>query len=113
MKHLKIGDICLLLGIPLMAVLLAVCFFLISAQGDVAVVQIDNIQVCRLPLAQDTQVTLPDSHHVIVVEEGQVYVKSAPCHDQICARTPAISHVGQSIVCLPYHLVVSVEEGGA
>ena len=110
MEKLKIGDICMIVGIPVLAILLAVCFFLVASQGDVAVVKIDDREICRLPLDKDIETEINDGTHILVIKDGQVSVKEAKCPDGLCQGYP-ISQSGQSIVCLPYHLVVTVEEG--
>ncbi len=37
----------------------------------------------------------------VVIENGEVYVKSSTCHDAICIDTGRISKTGQIIVCAP------------
>ncbi len=38
-------------------------------------------------------------------------METARCPDQICVRHKAISRNGENIICLPYKIVVSIEEG--
>ena len=55
--------------------------------------------------------------NVVHVSGGEVSVSSASCKNSVCVRHKAISRSGESIVCLPNKLVVSIEgkdadEGG-
>lgn len=49
-----------------------------------------------------------DGKHLLTVEfyQGKVRVKESTCDNQICVRTGWISNAGQTIVCLPYKIVV-------
>ena len=92
--------------------LLAVALFLgirwFSRGGDVAVVRLDGEEILRLDLSEEKTVTV-DETHTIVVKDGAVAVTAAPCPDQICVRHPKIRREGETIVCLPYRLTVTVE----
>ncbi len=46
------------------------------------------------------------------VEDGKVFVEEADCPKQICVNTAPISGVGQTIICLPHRVVVSITSGG-
>lgn len=111
MKRLKIGDVLLLIGIPLLAVGIWVILFLVSRPADVAVVTIDGTEVCRLPLNEDTSREINGGTHMVIVESGSVRVAQADCPDGICMNHLPISQSGQTIVCLPFRLVVTIEEG--
>ncbi len=94
------------------ALLLFGIVYLIRPAGDtplVAVVTVDHAEYARLPLANDTTITLPTGH-IVTVEGGEVSVQSAPCPDRICMQTPAAHAVGQCIVCLPEKVVITVTE---
>ncbi|MBE6824173.1 MAG: NusG domain II-containing protein [Ruminococcaceae bacterium] len=45
----------------------------------------------------------------IVIESDSVYVKSASCPDKLCEHTGEITRAGQSIVCLPAKVSVTLE----
>ncbi len=113
MKRLKIGDVLLLIGIPLLAVGIWILLFFASRPADVAIVTIDGAEVCRLPLDEDTSQEINGGTHLVIVESGEVRVERADCPDGICMNHLPISKSGQSIVCLPYRLVITVEEGSS
>ena len=43
-----------------------------------------------------------------VIEDGKVYMEYASCPDGICVSHPPVFRDGQSIVCLPNRVVVTV-----
>jgi hypothetical protein len=47
--------------------------------------------------------------NIVVIENGEVFIKNANCPDKICVSHRKISKKGQTIVCLPHKLVVEVE----
>lgn len=51
---------------------------------------------------------LIDTGNVIVLDEGEVYMKSASCPDGLCIKQGKISFSGESIICLPNKLVVKI-----
>lgn len=90
------------------------------------------------PLSEDRSVTVPapkqismdapeadpgaaaseryDYYNIVEISGGRVSVSESSCKNQVCVRHGSISGPGQSIVCLPNRLVVSIEggtEGGA
>lgn len=83
--------------------------------GGVARVQIDGETVMELPLSQDARVELGEPGHgnTLVIENGAAQVIAADCPDQVCVRQGAVRYNGESIVCLPHKLIVSIEGGGS
>ena len=52
--------------------------------------------------------------NTVRIENGRVSVTAASCPDKICVRSRAIRYHGETVVCLPHGLVVTVygdEEG--
>ena len=81
--------------------------------GGLARVQIDGETVLELPLDQDAQVVLGEGEHTntLIIENGAAQVIAAGCPDQVCVRQGAVRYNGESIVCLPHKLIVSIEGG--
>lgn len=44
----------------------------------------------------------------LVIEDGKAFVSSADCPDKVCVGTGKISRPGQTIVCLPGRVTVTV-----
>lgn len=62
---------------------------------------------------QETYTVGGDYTEVIQLERSRVRVKSSTCVSQDCVHTGWISKAGQSIVCLPNRLVVTLSGGSS
>lgn len=109
------GDVLLVGGILLLALGLWLTLRLLSSPGAVAVVTLDGEEVARLPLDTDCQADIQSVYgaHRVVVQDGTVSVTEAPCPDLICVHHVPVSRVGETIICLPCKLVVTVMDGNS
>ena len=107
---LKKADLILAGAVLLLAGLLALALWLFAPSGQVAVVRVNGTEIARIDLAEDGR-TLVNGTHTVVVESGTLRVESAPCPDLVCVKHLPVSRAGETIVCLPYGLTVTVEEG--
>ncbi len=59
-------------------------------------------------------VSIPEDSedNVVQVETGKISMYSATCPDHICMKTGAISKPGETIVCLPHKVVITIVEKG-
>lgn len=48
------------------------------------------------------------SGNLLIIEDGKAYITEADCRDKICVGMSPVSHVGESIVCMPHGIVISV-----
>ncbi|HIU48220.1 MAG TPA: NusG domain II-containing protein, partial [Candidatus Avimonoglobus intestinipullorum] len=48
--------------------------------------------------------------NTVVIHDGEVYMESADCPDQLCVKQGKIHDAGRDIVCLPNRVVVSVSK---
>ena len=73
------------------------------------------IQTIRLTGLTGTKtVTIDGDYHLeIQVDSGGVCVVHSDCPGQDCVHTGAISRAGQSIVCLPAQVVISLESASS
>ena len=94
---------------------LAVFLYATRQSGGHVSVQIDGEAVMELPLSEDARIVLGEGEHTntLVIADGAARVVEAGCPDQICVNHGAIQYAGESIVCLPHKLVITVEGGRA
>ena len=83
--------------------------------GNTVLVTINGKEEYKFDISDDKEFTVKtgangDNINILVIENGKVYIKEADCRDKICVNHRAISNSGETIVCLPHKLVVSVEE---
>ena len=93
----------------------ALALFLCATRqdGGYVSVQIDGETVVELPLSENTRVMLGSGKHTntLVIANGTAQVVEASCPDQICVHQGAVRYAGESIVCLPHRLVITVRGG--
>ena len=112
----RAADFVLAAFILLCAGALAVLFYRgAGAEGSVAVVRAEGVVCARLPLHTDADYTCASLGYTlrVRVSDGRVRVIDADCPNRDCVRSAAISRPGQSIVCLPARVTVSVEGAAA
>ncbi len=51
--------------------------------------------------------------NTVVFENGAVFVRNADCPDGLCVKQGNIARRGQTIVCLPHGLVITVKDAPA
>ena len=92
---------------------LGLCFYMFRGEGDEVVVTVDGAEFGRYSLLTDitVEITTGDKEterNILVIKDGKAYVESATCPDGICAGHKPIHREGESIVCLPHKVVITV-----
>ena len=105
--------------ILLLAVILAVfliifgVYRLTHAQtGAVAVITVDGEEYGRYSLEEDQTIPIlidGEETNRLIIQDHEADMISADCPDQLCVHEKAISKNGETIVCLPNEVVVTVE----
>jgi len=112
------GDKILVLSCIVLTVAVWVGFRILARNQDnlVAVVVVSGEEVLRLPVGGTSmsQATIHAPRGDITIEYGQGKVRVLPldhsvCPNEICWRTGWIKAPGQSIVCVPNQLVITLE----
>lgn len=49
--------------------------------------------------------------NTLVIKDGKAWVSESSCKDHICEDTGKISKVGETIICLPNTLFITVTDG--
>ena len=109
------ADVIVISAILLISLCSLLITLLLRRPGSVAVVEIDGVTVAEYPLSEDGVFILNGGTNTLVIENGEVYLKDSDCPDHTCERTGRVRYVGQTIVCLPNKLSVTVRgnaEGG-
>ncbi len=106
----KRNDVILIISLILLA---CVSFFGIKATqktGNSVQVILNNQEIYDLPIQENAFKIIQNGNQFnkIKIENGQVWVDSANCHNQVCVHHAKIQYAGQSIVCLPHRLIVQI-----
>lgn len=102
----------------LLAVLLAAAALLFAGReffaGRPAImvsVWVDGAETMTLDLNQDDDIVIENGNgqtNHLIIEDGKAFLTEASCPDKLCVRQGAISETGQSIVCLPNRVIVTI-----
>ena len=111
------NDIILIVGLLAVAVIIGLAFWMLRGEGDTVVVEIDGKLYGSYALNVDRTVEIRTGEdgkelNLLVIKDGKAYVESATCRDGICAAHRPISRRGESIVCLPHKVVITVKLSG-
>ncbi|WP_097027088.1 NusG domain II-containing protein [Clostridium peptidivorans] len=70
---------------------------------------VKTINLSKLKGTEKFDIKSGDHFNTIVVENNKISIIDADCPDKVCIKTGWISDAGQSIVCLPNKVIVSIE----
>lgn len=104
------NDLILIAVLLTVSVLAGLCLWLVRGEGDTVTVTVDGDTYGVYSLTEERQVeiTTPHGRNVLVIRDGRAQVTDADCPDGICANHRPIHRSGESIVCLPHKVVVTV-----
>ncbi len=111
---MKKGDWFLIGGVALLAVASLAFWGLTRQEGAQVTVEVDGQEVASYPLSEDLSVEIAGWNggtNQLEIRGGVVAVTGASCPDQLCVHQGEIRYSGQTIVCLPNRVVVTVEGG--
>ena len=112
------NDIILVLVILALALGVYSLFRLCAKEGSVANITLDGEIYASLPLSEDTVLEIKSGDNgkyinTVTVKDGKVFVSYANCPDGICKEHRPIKNVGETIVCLPHKIVVTIAGEGS
>ncbi len=105
------NDILLICALLLLALAFWGALRLMKKPGGEAVVTVDGRLAATIPLSTEATISIGTGQgflNVVEVSGGRVRVADADCPDRLCVRQGWIDRDGESIVCLPHKLVVTV-----
>lgn len=109
---MKKADFIIIAAVAVIAGILV--FFLYgvnNASGAYVRLEVDGKVVETLSLDEDTVREIKtdnDGRNVLVIKDGEAEMSEANCPDGICTNHSKIHRNGESIICLPHKVVVTV-----
>ena len=108
------NDVIFIAVLLLIVSLIGAAFFSLRGEGDTVTVSVDGKHYGTYPLHTDLTLSIRtgengEEENLLVIRDGKAYVESATCPDGICADHKPISREGESIVCLPHRVVITVQ----
>ena len=105
------ADLIVIASLLLLALVLYLILGAVRTVGGEVVVRVDGVETERHALTEDGIYPLNGGSNILVIGEGQAWLTEANCPDLLCVRQGKIRYTGQSIICLPNRLTVTVEGG--
>ena len=105
------ADLMVIGALLLLALVLYLVLGAFRTEGGAVVVRVDGVETERHALSEDGVYPLNGGSNILVIAEGQAWLSEANCPDLLCVKQGRIHYTGQSIVCLPNRLTVTVEGG--
>ena len=106
------NDIVFILVLVLAVCLVGLLWILLREEGDSVQVAVDGRVIGVYYLSEEQTIEIAafdgEGHNVLSIRDGKARMETADCPDGICADHRAISKNGESIVCLPHKVVVTV-----
>ncbi len=106
---MKKNDIILIGCLLLIAGVASLFYVFVNTDENAKVViTIDGQTYGTYLLKKDTTIDI-EGKNTLRIKDGQVQMLDADCKDQICVHHKPISKAGESIICLPHKLIVTIE----
>lgn len=111
-------DLLLIASLLLLSALGFLYLFVFRGSGDTVTVTVDGAFFGRYALAEAVTVDIlsgadGEGLNRLVISDGKAYVEHASCPDGICVSHRPIFRDGESIICLPHGVVITVTAEGA
>ncbi len=107
----KKGDLLLFLFVLAVGILMLVFTLLPKDMGSCVTVKSNGETVGQYRLSDTLELTVTSSsggQNVLVIEDGAAYIKHADCPDRLCMHQGRISESGDTLICLPNRMSVTV-----
>ena len=103
------NDIVLIVSLLVIAGALILAVNMATDTGKNVRVTVDGELYGMYPLDEDLKISI-NGTNVLVIEDQRVYMESACCENNTCVMQGSISSIGQTIVCLPNRVTVTVTD---
>ena len=101
---IKIIDVVIIALLLILSVTLMLTLF--RKSGEKVIISHGGITE-QYDLNENREINVEDKL-TVCIENGFVYVKDAKCGDKICMRTGKVNKAGETIVCAPFGISVSI-----
>lgn len=110
---MKKNDFKLIGIVVVLAIALLIVIQLTNKEGASIIVTIDGKEYGTYSLEKDATIEIESEYgtNELVIKDHKAEVKDASCPDKLCVHQHAVDKTGQTIVCLPNKMVITVENG--
>lgn len=110
--HTIKNDLIFILALLAIVSLFGLIYYFSGGEGDTVTVTVGGKLYAEYSLSDEISVEIKSElgTNTLVIKDGTALITDASCPDGICERHKPISRNGESIVCLPNEVVVTVEK---
>lgn len=108
--HRLRNDIIFIAVLLIVVSAIGLSYFFFRGEGDTVEVSLGGKERGSYSLNEDRTVEIKSErgYNILVIKDGEAYVSEASCPDGICSAHKPVSRDGESIICLPNEVVISV-----
>lgn len=106
-----LADGLLILSCALIGIFVFLILFFARSEGERITVRCGGELLGEYSLSEDGDYSFLDGAVVVTVSGGEAFVRYADCPDKSCVLMGKISKSGESIICLPNRISITVEGG--
>ncbi len=112
---MKRNDWLLFGGAVAVGCLMLLFYWIFAKEGAYAVIMKEGAVTESYPLLKEQEVLIHTPYGInrMRIQGGTAFMIEADCPDKLCVRQKPIAKEGESLICLPHRLVVSVQAGRA
>lgn len=110
-KRLRRNDVIFIVALLAVVAIAGACLYFFRGEGNTVTVSVNGKEIATYFLNEDR---VEDIHtgenglNRLIIKDGKAWVQEASCPDGICAAHKPIHREGESIVCLPNKVVITV-----
>ena len=101
-------DIIVIASLLLLSLIVLLVISLAKKEGAIARVEIGGEIVGEYPLDVNKEYSLNGGTNILTIKDGAAYMTYSECPDHTCERVGMIKFVGETIVCLPNKVSVTI-----
>ncbi len=105
MKKIR-NDIILVASLLVISLAALLILFITRKDGALVRVEQNGSLYCEFSLENDKEIKLDGA--ILVIQDGHAHIKDATCPDKLCEMQGKINKTGETIVCLPNRIVITV-----
>lgn len=111
MLGIKKADIILCIFLVAAGILFTVLIGLSGSEGSEAVITVDGQIYGTYPLDEDREIIISQNGHTnkVTIKDSTVSMIFSDCANKVCVNHKPISDTGESIVCLPNKVMITIE----